>query len=190
MEKATALRVQPLELNDEERSLVNELVLAGVLTDPEKCHFQDKLDVVLVGCPDGTRMRSFLDMLLKMYEPKFRSSVQFHILPRHGGGLVLSKGSALIKRKSTLADDLIEEVRDAATMGYRAIVLSTHLPCRKARMNGVGPLTVIGALAEAKARIKRAVEGVTVVCVLQVNNKELYFFSKTKFEAWSRNNRR
>ena len=185
MKNAKAIqRVQVVGVSDEERALVDALAAAQVLTDPKKRHFKTKLDVALVGCPDGTRMRSFLKMLLMMYEPKCRQSVKFHPLLRHGGGMVLNPESLIVNHGSTLASDLLDEMRDAVGMGYKAIILSTHLPCRKARNNGISPLAVIGSLAKAKARIKEEIPGITVVCVLQVNSEELYFFSKTKFEAW------
>lgn len=178
-------RVATLGMNREEEDLVNELVRIEVLEKLEKHHFEQKLDIVTITCPDGTRIRHTLKLLLRMYAKCNRNGVNYHPLTHHGSGLILVPNSSLVKKNHTTDIDFLYQIKTAVCdIGYKSIALINHLPCKMARNNNIRAIEVVNALVKAKARIKEGVNGATVACLLQVASKDLYFMSKTRFNKW------
>jgi len=178
-------------MNTAEQKTVQMLIQAGVLLQPDKRHFAEKLDSVLIHCADGTKIRRTEQMRDSMYDEDALQDLHPHTHTRHGAGLMLVHESPIVSHGSTADKDLMRDIRVSVSMGYSSIMLIHHLPCKMARFHHIGPLEVIGSMVEIKHRIKQANNHVTVACFVQVTfpgmKEGLYFMSIHNYEAWAKN---
>lgn len=180
--------IAPMELSQEERKVMRILKEEGVLQDMSKKHFLGKDDVVAICCPDGRQfVRGIFTPFMNMYDETHK--ISFHPLPRHGGTLVLDECSPLVHPGHTTDKDLVNDIKDAIEMGYKAICLINHFPCGMARKHNIHPMHIVESLVSAKKRIKRkeGLDMITVACFLQVTDDEqrdMYYISYDKFLSW------
>jgi hypothetical protein len=199
MEKAKVLSqiLHPKVMDETEQAFIEKMVAAKVLDSLEKHHFHDKFSSAIVCCPDGTKIGHTQNLLRDMYEKNVRKYVQHHLLTHHGGALLLSPDSPIVKVGHTTDVDMIEQIKMSVGMGYNSLITLIHLPCAMARAHKMSPMEMFDAFVKAKKRIKEHLPEVTVACFVQCTiagknpeeiSESLYFFSKSKYMAWKENN--
>jgi len=180
--------IERMPLSEEEGAVMRVLKEEGLLEDMSKKHFCGKEDVVAVCCPDGRQfIRGIFAPFMNMYDETHM--ISFHPLPRHGGTLVLDERSPLVHPGHTTDVDLINDIKDAIEMGYKALCLVNHFPCGMARKHNIHPMRIVESLMTAKERIKRkeGLDAMTVACFLQVTDgeqRDMYYISYDKFLSW------
>lgn len=189
--------IHPKVMDENEQSFINKLVADKVLDSLDKHHFNDKFSSAIVCCPDGTKIGYTQNLLCEMYEKNVRKYVQHHLLTHHGGALLLSPGSPIVKPGHTTDVDMMEQIKMSIDMGYNSIISLVHLPCAMARAHKMSPMEMIDALVQAKKRIKEHIPEITVACFVQCTtsgknlgeiSESLYFFSKSSYMVWKNKN--
>jgi hypothetical protein len=112
---------------------------------------------VMVSCGDRDRFRHYFE--------RVRSVVELHPITLNGGAILLGPG--IDQRRQ---DVVIEDISDAlALKGMSTVVLSSHFPCGKAGLLGLGLKDIVLKTLEGKRSLKAQFPDIRVLPLISID---------------------
>lgn len=186
----TANLIQPLTLSAEVDRIIVNMKRFGVLCAMEGHRLDDNRPAVIVYCADGL----YADDLRGRHKAlKISSGLceqpLLQNLSWHGGALVLAQDSPL--NASPDEDHVFfHQVEKAVALGYQAVALYAHVPCKGANACNLGFWQLMECLMAAKARVKAIGDGVVASAFLHIDplnaEMEACYINRQRWEEWLR----
>ena len=176
--------IKPLVLNKEVADIIADMKQFGVLCNLDDHRLDDHRPAAMVSCSDGL----YADDLRERHRGlKMKSGLcsqpLLHNLAWHGGALALAHNSPL---NSHLCEDEVffSQVTKAYKLGYTAIPLYAHVPCKAANACNLGFWQLMHTLMAAKTRVKLIGADVVASAFLHIDYGHALDAAWVNREAW------
>lgn len=172
-------------LRPRDRYAIRLMRKQGMLENIEGHRLHQKEGAILVSCGDGDQFCDLLNHKVKM-QALHRRTARIHPCTVNGGALRLPPHSPLNREGSTMSEDLLEGIGEAASLkGIGTVALYSHAPCGKAGRHNLNALAAIDLLMDAKCYVEEAYPELIVACFFHVDygtKKRTYFVSRKRWD--------
>lgn len=182
--------IEPLRLSPEVNRIIVAMKKFGVLCTMEGHCLDGNQPAAIVYCADGLyadhvrgRHRQLKISSGLCEQPLLQN------LSWHGGALALVPNSPL---NGDLPEDQVffNQVKKAVALGYQAVALYAHVPCKGANLCDMGFWQLMESLMVAKARVKTIGSEVVASAFLHIDpldtEMEARYINRQKWEEWLR----